>query len=630
MIPDLAIPALPSAAIRAQAATALRAGATHYTDRAGIPELRAALAAALGGSDLAPDRVIITSGSQEGLFLALQGCLAAGSTVAVTGEPPAGVEASAELLESLGLRCVQDAAAADAVLRFSGATEPPEADAGLIISCESADLEPGWVSLVAAGLADSGLVVGDFAAAGLGGWRTGYLIGPASLMPAMVELKQGLNICTAAVSQHAAAGAAAGAVAGSVAAAAAAREPPAVVARPLAGRVAPPPARATARPSVSDEGTRQRYELLDLLARTPGAITLGRGDPDLETPAPIVEAAIAAMELPAGHAEPLGMPALRDAIARKLATDNGIVADPEHEILVTTGGQEAIFLLLQVLLGPGDEILMPSPRYTTYDLAVGVAGARIVDVAPRGPLDFSLDVAAIEAAITPRTRALLIISPGNPTAAVAGSAELEAVADLARRRGLTVISDEIYERIVYDGTVHTSIASLPGMGEQTVTVGGFSKAYAMTGWRVGYLAGPRELVAATARLKRLWSGPTSTIAQHGALAALAGGDELITDAMSTYRRRRRIVLDTFAELEIAHAPAQGAFYLFFDLAPLGLSSFELSRRLLTEAGVFLYPGSGFGERWGGGHMRLAWLAPEERLREGLSRLGDWVVSQRAA
>jgi aspartate/methionine/tyrosine aminotransferase len=165
------------------------------------------------------------------------------------------------------------------------------------------------------------------------------------------------------------------------------------------------------------------------------------------------------------------------------------------------------------------------------------------------------------------------------------------------------------------------------MDWRTITVGGFSKAYAMTGWRVGYLVAPPATVAAAARLKELWSGPTSQIAQHGALAALRGGPELVEEAVASYARRRAVALAGLRSFGLAHAPAQGAFYAFFDVASLGLSSYELSRRLLLEAGVFLYPGSGFGAEWRG-HMRLAWLAPDDLLEQALTRMGDWIASHR--
>jgi aminotransferase len=377
---------------------------------------------------------------------------------------------------------------------------------------------------------------------------------------------------------------------------------------------------------LADEGTRQRYALLDLLARTPGAITLGRGDPDLATPKPIVDAAIDAIARGVDAPTAVeGLPELRAAIARRLADHHGVIADPEREVVVTTGGQEAIFLLLAAILQPGDEILMPDPRYTAYDVAVAAAGATIVSVppAPGSPVAFDLDAAAIEAAITPRTKALLLITPGNPTGAVAARADLERVAAVARRHGLLVISDEMYERIRYDGIEHVSMASLPGMAASTVTVGGFSKAYAMTGWRVGFVAGPAALMEQVRAGKRRWSGCAPVVAQHAALAALTGAQEPVEAMLREYAARRAIALPALARMGLPVSPSQGAFYAFVETEALGIPSAELSRRLLVEAGVFLYPGSGFGARWST-HLRLAWLQPQPRLIEALERMERWI------
>jgi aminotransferase len=233
----------------------------------------------------------------------------------------------------------------------------------------------------------------------------------------------------------------------------------------------------------------------------------------------------------------------------------------------------------------------------------------------------------VEALIGPRTRALLIITPGNPTACVAGRSRLEAVADVARRHDLIVIADEMYERIIYDGVQHVSMASLPGMRERTITVGGFSKSYAMTGWRVGYLAGPAQVVARVSALKQLWSGTTSEISQHAALAALVAAPDLAAPALAEYTARRALALAALDRLGLPYAPAQGAFYAFFDVGALQMPSYELSRRLLSEAGVFLYPGSAFGQAWSG-YMRMAWLQPRDRLEEAFTRMDAWMDRHR--
>jgi aminotransferase len=621
-------PVLPSAAVRAAATRAVRGGATHYTERAGIPALRAELAARLGTD---AEQVILTSGPRESLFLALAGLVPSGGTVAASDD------SCAELLASLGLGLVTPlragAGIAALLLEADHAGGLPADASGLIDAARAAGTlvivrerpGPGTVSLAATGLADRVVIIGDLARSGLERWGAGYLLGPPALMAAVVDLKQGLNICSSGLAQYA-----------TVAAA-----------QQFAGLATPPdrsrgglrlgsgtaPGASSGAPqagsgSVSDESTRQRYELLDLLARTPGAITLGRGDPDLPTPAPIVAAAVAAMSRPAVRdPDPLGLPALREAIARKLLRENHVAVDPFDEVLVTTGGQEAIFLLLQVLTRPGDEVLMPGPRYTSYDVGANMAGARIVTVPPPGPLDFRLDPSAVEALIGPRTRALLIITPGNPTACVADGDRLAAVGEIARRHDLMVIADEIYERILYDGVQHVSMASLPGMRERTITVGGFSKSYAMTGWRVGYLAGPAEVVARVSALKQLWSGTTSVISQHAALTALVAASDLAAPAVARYTERRALALAALDRLGLPYAPAQGAFYAFFDIGALGMPAYELSRRLLSEAGVFLYPGSGFGPEWGA-YMRMAWLQPRDRLEEALTRMGTWIEAHR--
>lgn len=582
-----------SAEVRGAAARALREGATHYTDVAGIAPLRAAVAAALGGG-IDAGQVVITGGGLEGLALARRILAATGEVIVV------------EATERFDLRVVDEQVRAFARLGIAAIVvgAPPRAAPAL--------LEAGAT------------LVGDLDPEGLEGWRVGYLVAEPELIGAVVELKQGLSICTAAVSQHAALAVLRDAAPG---------PPPAEVGRTEhrgGAQSAKRPERVGAPvEGLADEGTRQRYQLLDLLARTPGAITLGRGDPDLPTPTHIVDAAIAAIARGADRPTAVeGMQELRTAIAQRLAVHHGVVADPAGEIVVTTGGQEAIFLVLQAILGPGDEILMPDPRYTAYDVAVAVAGAKIVSVPPvsspaASPVVFGLDADALEAAITPRTRALLLITPGNPTGAVADRASLLAVAELARRHDLLVISDEMYERIRYDGVEHVSIGSLPGMADQTITVGGFSKAYAMTGWRVGYVAGPASIMEQVRRAKARWSGCAPVVSQHAALAALTGPQEPVDAMVAEYARRRAIALPALARMGLPVSPSQGAFYAFVETRGLGLESFELSRRLLVEGGVFLYPGSGFGARWAT-HMRLAWLQPEPLLTEALERMERWI------
>jgi aminotransferase len=389
---------------------------------------------------------------------------------------------------------------------------------------------------------------------------------------------------------------------------------------------------ATARPgqivtpdelrALASDGTKLRYALMELAAQIPDAIALGRGDPDLDTPAHIVAAAQAAIadgraDVPA---PPAGLPELRAAIAAKLRRENGIPVDADG-VLVTSGGQEALYLLIQALLDPGDEILVPDPRYTSYDEAIAQAGGRQVLV-PTSPEDgFDLRPAAVEAAITPRTKALLLVTPSNPTAGIVSPASLRGIAELAIRHNLIVISDEIYEKFIYPPGEHLSIASLPGMWERTITLNGFSKTYAMTGWRVGYLAAPPEFARVLTRFKQAASDRTAAVSQYAALAAITGSQECVAEFHATYTRRRALMVDGLRRLGFTMGEPLGAFYIYANAASTGMSAFELSYLLLREAHVLIFPGTAFGERWVD-WLRVSLLQPEEVLQQALARMAD--------
>jgi aspartate/methionine/tyrosine aminotransferase len=350
-------------------------------------------------------------------------------------------------------------------------------------------------------------------------------------------------------------------------------------------------------------------------------IPLGRGDPDLDTPAHIVQAAKdairrgAAQELP----PPEGLLELRQAIAAKLLRDNEIDVDPHSEVLVATGGQEALFLIVQALVNSGDEILMPDPRYTSYDGAIQLAGGRVVSVPTYEEDDFDLRPEEVEARITPRSKVLLLITPSNPTSGVISPANLRRLAEIAIERDLIVISDEIYEHYVYDDAQHLSIASLPGMAERTVTLNGVSKAYAMTGWRVGYVAGPAPAIAAMRRLKRTASRATSAVSQWAAHAALAGPQECITEFYRIYDERRRVMMAGLDRMGFVYGRPRGAFYIFPRALSIGLEAEELCDLLLREGRVLIFPGTAFGES-GSQYLRISFLAPKEQLQEALERM----------
>jgi len=371
---------------------------------------------------------------------------------------------------------------------------------------------------------------------------------------------------------------------------------------------------------VSDEGTRQRYDLMDLARRIPDVIELGRGDPDLSTPAPIIAAAKEAIDRGVEEVSgPAGLPELRAAIAEKLARENGVPVDPVDGVVVTTGGQEALFLLIRTILRPGDEILVPDPRYTSYDVAIQMAGGVMVSVPTHERDGFDLDPAEVARRITPRTRALLLITPGNPTAGTITPPNIRAIADLARRHDLLVISDEIYERFLYDGAEHLSIGSLPGMAERTITLNGFSKTYAMTGWRVGYAAGPRQITRALRRLKGLCSTCAPVVSQWAALAALRGSQAPVEEFRRIYERRRRLMLDGLNRMGFTYGEPRGAFYIFTNTSSTGLDSIDLSLKLLGEAHVLIFPGTGFGEQWVD-YLRISLLQPEDVLSEAIARM----------
>ena len=372
---------------------------------------------------------------------------------------------------------------------------------------------------------------------------------------------------------------------------------------------------------LADGGTRVRYGLMDLAAEMGDVIALGRGDPDLPTPRHIVEAAKAAIDR--GDADrvsdPAGTPELRAAVADKLRRENGVEVGGPDGVVVTTGGQEGLFLAVQALLEPGDEILVPDPRYTSYDIAIKMAGASMVSVPTREADGFDLDPGEVERRITPRTRALLLISPNNPTAGTVTPGNLRALAEVAQRHDLYVISDEIYEKLVYDPHEHLSIGSLPGMAERTVTVNGFSKTFCMTGWRLGYLGGPHALMAKARRQKAIVSTCAPVVSQAAGVAALTGPMDVIEEYRRIYTRRRAIVLDTLDRLGIAYGEPRGGFYVFLNAASTGIPAPELSRKLLEEARVLIFPGTGFGEAWTD-YMRLAWLVPEPELIEAMRRI----------
>lgn len=371
--------------------------------------------------------------------------------------------------------------------------------------------------------------------------------------------------------------------------------------------------------AVAQDGTQLRYALMEMAAEMDDVLKLGRGDPDLPTPQHIVDAANEAMR--AGRTAPTpvaGMPELRAAIAEHMQRENGIPATAEN-IIVTTGGQEGVFLALQAILNPGDEILVPDPRYTSYDDAIKRSGAKMVMIPTDRDDAFNLHPDAVEAAITPKTKALLIVTPSNPTAGIVTEDRLRAIADIAMKHNLIVVVDEIYGKIVYEPWHHFSIASIPGMAERTITLDAFSKAYAMTGWRCGYVAAPANVIDAMARIKQATTGPAATVSQWAGLAAITGPQDSVAEYKAIYTERRAVLLEGLRKMGFAYGEPRGGLFVWVDSSSTGIHATELSYLLLNEARVLIFPGTAFGEQWRD-YVRITMLEPIDVLREAVERM----------
>ncbi len=349
-------------------------------------------------------------------------------------------------------------------------------------------------------------------------------------------------------------------------------------------------------------------------------LTVGR--PDFDTPAHIKEAAKAALDAGQVHyTSNYGLPELRRAIANKLRGDNGLDYD-ESEVLVVHGASQAITVAVQGFLGPGDELLVPSPAYLNYFHVATLAGATAVPLPLRQENEFQLDPQDVIDRITPRTRMLVVTTPQNPTGAVCPPSVLQRLAEVAVERDLLVLSDEIYEKLVYDGFEHASIAAFPEMKERTFTINGFAKAYSMTGWRIGYVAAPKWMVDVMVRIVQYTTVCPTSFAQVGAVAALNGPQQPVAAMREEFDRRRRLVQERLDAIPgVRSARLQGAFYAFPDVSSYGVSDDELADRLLNDAGVAVVPGSAFGPG-GEGHLRLSYATEYGRLAEGLTRMAD--------
>ena len=377
--------------------------------------------------------------------------------------------------------------------------------------------------------------------------------------------------------------------------------------------------------SVPPSGIRRFFDLASTMEDT---ISLGVGEPDFKTPYPIRSAAIdSIIDGETQYTANRGMPELRRAIADYLSSRYAVSYDPDQEILVTIGASEAIDLALRTLVSPGDEVLVPEPCYVSYAPGVIFAGGTPVGVETLEENDFRLTAEGLEKAVTPRTKALILPYPNNPTGGVMRREDLEAIARVIRKHDLFVISDEIYSELVYDGHTHVAFATIDGMYERTLTINGFSKSFAMTGWRVGYACGAREIVSVMNKIHQYAIMCAPRQGQVAALSALKTARENdyeeITRMRDSYDRRRRLMVSAFRAMGLHCFEPYGAFYAFPSVRSTGMTSEEFCARLLKEKHVAAVPGTAFGES-GEGNIRCCYATALDKLNIALDRMAAFV------
>ena len=366
-------------------------------------------------------------------------------------------------------------------------------------------------------------------------------------------------------------------------------------------------------------------KFFDLVSTMEGAISLGVGEPDYVTPWHIRESAIYAIEKGyTMYTSNSGTPDLREALSRHLASRYSVKFDPSTEILITVGVSEALDLAMRAVLNPGDEVIMADPCYVAYSACVVMAGGKPVMVPTSAERGFEMSAADIEPFITPRTKAIMLGYPANPTGAALSRAQLLEIAELARRHRLLVISDEIYDRLVY-GREHTCFSSLPGMKDNCILLGGFSKAYAMTGWRVGYAAANPEIIGAMTKIHQYTMLCAPILAQMAATEALKFGEQSVQEMVADYNNRRLLMVKGFNQIGLECHEPKGAFYCFPSIKGTGLSSEEFSEKLLRAEKVVVVPGTAFG-KCGEGHIRCCYATAMSEIDEALSRIKHFLSS----
>ena len=364
-------------------------------------------------------------------------------------------------------------------------------------------------------------------------------------------------------------------------------------------------------------------KFFDIVSERKDAISLGVGEPDFDTPWHIRDEGIYSLEKgKTFYTSNAGLKELREEICRYLQRKQGLVYDPLKEVVVTVGGSEAIDIGLRAMVNPGDEVLIPQPSYVSYEPCAVLAGAVPVIINLKAENEFRLTARELEEAVTDRTKILILPFPNNPTGAIMERRDLEAIAEVAVKRDLFVLSDEIYAELSYKEK-HVSIAQMPGMKERTILINGFSKAYAMTGWRLGYACGPANILEQMTKIHQFAIMCAPTTSQYAAVEALRNGDEDVAEMCRAYNQRRRFLLNAFREMNLPCFEPFGAFYVFPCIKEFGMSSDDFATRFLDEENVAVVPGTAFGE-CGEGFLRISYAYSVEKLKIAMGRLERFV------
>jgi len=372
--------------------------------------------------------------------------------------------------------------------------------------------------------------------------------------------------------------------------------------------------------SLKPSGIRKFF---DIVSEMPDAISLGVGEPDFDTPWHIREEGIYSLERgKTFYTSNSGLMELRQEICHYLKRRIGVEYQPASDVIITVGGSEAIDIAMRAMLNPGDEVLIPLPSYVSYEPCCILAGGVPVTIELQEKDEFRLKPEQLRAAITDRTKILVLPFPNNPTGGIMEKADLEAIADIIIEHDLFVLSDEIYAELTYGGD-HVSIASLPGMKERTIVINGFSKAYAMTGWRLGYAAGPGEIIKQMTKIHQYCIMCAPTTSQYAAVEALKNGDEDVARMRESYDGRRRYLIHAMEEMNLKCFEPKGAFYIFPNISRFGLTSEEFATQLLMEEKLAVVPGTAFGD-CGEGFLRISYAYSLDSLKEAMGRIRRFV------